>query len=438
MIGHQAGKSTSPKKQGDLNEDRPDPLTPADCDLRGFRYMALDVVWLRDSEIAVIPTGDEFRAAVLLWCSAWHQVPAASLPTDDRLLASLAGCGRDLENWHAVKSGALRGFVECSDGRLYHPVVAQKASEAWEKKWDRPDKAAERSEHGRRGAAARWGHKASNANGDARAMPEQCSDDALKGEERKGAGKEWNKNGGGVVGGRAPRKPKPLPEKAEAHLIGGNLLKQFKDAYPGSVTKAAEQKFLALHAAGENVDPIIAAASRANRDMPAEQWLNERAWQQLPLIPGGVAAPKSPPAGTISAEAKTLADQLAQIAGQDLQFIERGWCRAAYRCQQWLDHGWPRDLIVAGVRSMVAANAPEKIGNVNYFDKGLARFIARHSKPVPQVEINQKPEVVHVQTNQQGSGGSALAAAHRLRERVRQERDDRDADSCAVRRLSQG
>lgn len=32
--------------------------------------------------------------------------------------------------------------------------------------------------------------------------------------------------------------------------------------------------------------------------------------------------------------------------------------------------GWPRDLIVAGVRAMVTAKAPEKIGDVNYFDKG--------------------------------------------------------------------
>jgi len=108
----------------------PAPLTPSDCDLRDFGWMPLDVTRLRDSDLAVLATGDGFRAAVLLWCAAWHQVPAASLPKDDRLLANLAGYGRDMQGWVAVRDEALRGFVECSDGRLYHPVVAEKALEA--------------------------------------------------------------------------------------------------------------------------------------------------------------------------------------------------------------------------------------------------------------------------------------------------------------------
>lgn len=110
------------------------PLTPPDLDLRDFAYMPLDVVRLRDSELAVVCTGDGFRAAVLLWCAAWHQVPAASLPDDDRLLASLAGFGRDLKAWKAVRGEALHGFVLCDDGRLYHPVIAEKAIEAAAKK----------------------------------------------------------------------------------------------------------------------------------------------------------------------------------------------------------------------------------------------------------------------------------------------------------------
>jgi hypothetical protein len=112
----------------------PEPLVPAEVDLRDVRYMPLDVVRLRDSRIALTASGDEFRAAVLLWCVAWHQVPAASLPADDTLLAQHAGCGRDLKLWRRLKTGALHGFVHCSDGRLYHPVVAEKALEAWRQK----------------------------------------------------------------------------------------------------------------------------------------------------------------------------------------------------------------------------------------------------------------------------------------------------------------
>jgi hypothetical protein len=110
------------------------PFISAEVDLRDYSFMPLDVVRLRDSDLAALSTGDEFRAAVLLWCASWHQVPAASLPNDDRLLSRLAGFGRDVDGWLLVRSGALRGFLECSDGRLYHPVIADKAIEAWEKK----------------------------------------------------------------------------------------------------------------------------------------------------------------------------------------------------------------------------------------------------------------------------------------------------------------
>lgn len=110
------------------------PLTPPDCDLRDFAFMPLDVVRLRDSELATLATGDEFRCAVLLWCASWHQIPAASLPDDDTMLAQLAGFGRVVKEWRKVRVGSLRGWIKCSDHRLYHPVVAEKAREAWRAK----------------------------------------------------------------------------------------------------------------------------------------------------------------------------------------------------------------------------------------------------------------------------------------------------------------
>ena len=109
-------------------------LVPAEIDLRDFEFMPLDVFRLRESDLAAIATGDEFRAAVMLWCACWHQVPASSLPSDDRVLAKLAGYARDLDGWLAVKIEAMRGFVECDDGRFYHPVIAEKAIEAWTKR----------------------------------------------------------------------------------------------------------------------------------------------------------------------------------------------------------------------------------------------------------------------------------------------------------------
>lgn len=103
------------------------PLTPAECDLKDFQYMPLDVHRLLTSETWVLGTGDERAAAMSLWLESWRQVPAASLPNNERMLAHLSGS----KNWKKVKEHALRGWIPCADGRLYHPTVAEKALEAW-------------------------------------------------------------------------------------------------------------------------------------------------------------------------------------------------------------------------------------------------------------------------------------------------------------------
>lgn len=104
-----------------------EPLTPTDCDLRGMPFMPLDVARFIDSDLFAISTGEEFKAAFALLCKSWHQVPAASLPDDDRILAHLSGAGA---RWGKIKATALRNWIKCDDGRLYHPVVAEKAIEA--------------------------------------------------------------------------------------------------------------------------------------------------------------------------------------------------------------------------------------------------------------------------------------------------------------------
>jgi hypothetical protein len=112
----------------------PSPLVPAEVDLRDFQYMELDVRVLRDSRFAAQVSGDGFRAGVLLWCAAWHQVPAGSVPDDDIELANLAGYGRFVKEWRKVRDQALMQFTKCSDGRLYHATVCEKALQAWDSK----------------------------------------------------------------------------------------------------------------------------------------------------------------------------------------------------------------------------------------------------------------------------------------------------------------
>lgn len=120
----------------------PAPLVPSEVDLRDFPFMPLDVQRLRDSRLIATRSSDEIVAAILLWSASWHQQPAASLPDDDQELAHLSGYGKHaLKEFKRVREGALHGWISCADGRLYHPVVAEKAAEAWngrlESEWRR-------------------------------------------------------------------------------------------------------------------------------------------------------------------------------------------------------------------------------------------------------------------------------------------------------------
>lgn len=112
--------------------DLPEPLVPAHVDLRVFPWVPLEFRRLFASDTWVLGTAEEKVACMHLWCESWHQVPAASLPDDDRLLAHLSSTGR---RWGRLKSHAMRGWIRCNDGRFYHPVLGLKAVEAWEKQY---------------------------------------------------------------------------------------------------------------------------------------------------------------------------------------------------------------------------------------------------------------------------------------------------------------
>lgn len=111
-----------------LTKDRPEPMTPPDCRLDGVSSMMVDLN-IFDSDLFALSTGDQFKAALKLYGASYNQVPAGSLPADDRVLAHLSSYS--LKDWVKMRPISLRGWIECRDGRLYHRVTAEKVCIVW-------------------------------------------------------------------------------------------------------------------------------------------------------------------------------------------------------------------------------------------------------------------------------------------------------------------
>ncbi|MBU2792589.1 YdaU family protein [Acidithiobacillus thiooxidans] len=133
-----------------------EPLTPKDCDLRSYPSMPVDIRWLMDSEMVVNTNGEAFRAAMLLILASWHQLPAGSLPNDDKQLGLLAGYGRFSKAFQKVKESALQDWILCSDNRWYHPKIAEVVLRVWTEKQAAHEIKAKRSKIAQVAANARW------------------------------------------------------------------------------------------------------------------------------------------------------------------------------------------------------------------------------------------------------------------------------------------
>lgn len=149
------------------DERIPSPPVRPDLDVRSCSSgFILDVEALLSSDLWALASPQEFRAAFALWCRAWMQIPAASLPNSDSILASF--CGVDLRKFSRMKQMALRGFVLCNDGRLYHPRLADDANRLASKR--------EASKiRGKAGATARWARELEGMKSCQSGMDQACA-----------------------------------------------------------------------------------------------------------------------------------------------------------------------------------------------------------------------------------------------------------------------
>lgn len=121
----------------------PAPFIDANADISGMDGFLLRTDKLMASELWALSTGDEFKAAMGLWCRAWLQTPPGSLPDDERTLAAFSGAGA---RWSKVRAMAMRGFVKCDDGRYYHRVLCDEALRVARQKAERRARTAKATE----------------------------------------------------------------------------------------------------------------------------------------------------------------------------------------------------------------------------------------------------------------------------------------------------
>lgn len=112
----------------------PAPLVPPNVDLTDFSFMPLYIARLKQSKAWAYARRDPAIGFYLinLWTHAWHGDPAGSLEDDDMMLSDAAQC--NIKIWTKVSSTVLRSWVKCSDGRYYHPVIAEIVLEVWQRK----------------------------------------------------------------------------------------------------------------------------------------------------------------------------------------------------------------------------------------------------------------------------------------------------------------
>lgn len=248
-----------------MSEALPEPMVPAECDCAGLPFMPLEHARLTSSDFTGLTTGDEFKAGVILWCASWSQRPAASLPDDDRILARLSGYS--LSEWKGLREMALHNWVKCSDGRLYHPVIADLAVRAFEKRL-----------HQSARATSRWAKEKARTAGAkppvSPAVPTASEDCAQSMQGGRGKLKGEDESGGGV-GASAPNTPDDWPAgdlvKALVAAVSSPWLDPQKS--PGLITTSGRLPAWRREGASweHDVVPVVTGLCAAQRS-PVSTW----------------------------------------------------------------------------------------------------------------------------------------------------------------------
>jgi hypothetical protein len=253
--------------------DTPTPPISPDVDLRNLPYTPLFRSRLFGSEFHAHANDGAWRAGVTLWLKSWDQTPGGSLPDDEVALCRLAELGRDLKMWGKVREWAMHGWYKCSDGRLYHSVVAEGVNDAWQSKIAQRDRTAT-------ARAARLSQRLSqNANGAHDKPVTKSATDTV--EPLSHHPTEHN-----ITEHKKESPPRPPG--------GGRDPDGFADWYEGWPHKVGKQAAVRAFAKAiklASLAELLDAEQRYVRDKPPDRawcnpatWLNEHRWLDKPAI----------------------------------------------------------------------------------------------------------------------------------------------------------
>lgn len=99
----------------------PAPPYPAETRAKGWRF-ELDLERIEQSDTWALAPADLRPWLLMLWATAWKQVPCGSLPDDDQLVA--VRIGMKPSQFAKTRGILMRGWWKADDGRLYHDTVA--------------------------------------------------------------------------------------------------------------------------------------------------------------------------------------------------------------------------------------------------------------------------------------------------------------------------
>ena len=121
---------TMPLRFSVVESERPDP--PYAKETRIQHDPAVDWARIRASKTWRLCPPEHRNSLLRLWLESWNEVPTGSWEADDAVIA--AAIDMPVRAFRANREHLLRGWYVASDGRLYHPFIAETVRSLLEKR----------------------------------------------------------------------------------------------------------------------------------------------------------------------------------------------------------------------------------------------------------------------------------------------------------------